>query len=220
MPQWRHFVCGLMIVTLPATLAAQDPTRGLLYSDGGTWLNEAQAPSVAAIFPDSLVQTQTGHPARIEVEGSSVLVLPETMMQFQGLELVIDHGSLKVDTSREMEVIVGCISITPVNSDRTQFDVTDSNGEVRISALKNEVKIHSHGATLQKSRGVSPDAILHPGDHATRRDNCGSAAKTPDTGLPGLLDSRAAQILGGIAAAALICLGICHTDDPVSPDKP
>lgn len=209
-----------MIVILPASLAAQDPTRGLLYSDGGTWLNEAPAPSVAAIFPDSLVQTQTGHAARIEVEGSSVLVSPETMMQFQGLELVVDHGRLQVDTAREMEVIVGCITISPVNSDRTQFDVTDTNGQVRISALKNDVKIHAHRATLQKSKGISPDAILHPGDHATRPDHCGPATKTPGTGVPGLLDSPTARIVGGITAGALICLGVCRGDDPISPDKP
>ncbi|HTU41241.1 MAG TPA: hypothetical protein VMF10_06000, partial [Candidatus Aquilonibacter sp.] len=70
-----------MIVLLPASLTAQDPTRGLLYSSGGTWLNEVLAPNVAAVFPDSLVQTQAGYAARIEVQGSSVLIQPETMLQ-------------------------------------------------------------------------------------------------------------------------------------------
>jgi hypothetical protein len=220
LPEWRHFVCRLMIVIFPASLAAQDPTRGLLYSDGGTWLNESPAPHVAAVFPDSLVQTQAGHIARIEVEGSSVLVSPETMMQFQGLELALDHGRLQVDTSREMEVIVGCVTISPLNSERTQFDVTDADGQVQVSAVKNDVKIHSHGALLQKSKGASSDPILHPGDHAARPDHCGPPTKTPDAGLPGLLDNTTAQIVGGAIAAALICLGICHGDDPISPEKP
>jgi ferric-dicitrate binding protein FerR (iron transport regulator) len=142
------------------------------------------------------------------------------MMQFQGLELVMDHGTLQVDTAREMEVIVGCTTISPVNSDRTQFDVVDANGIVKVSVSKNDVKIHWHGATLPNSKGGSADAILHPGEHATRPDQCASATRTPAPGVPGLLDTPTAGIAGGIVAATLICLGICHGDNPISPDKP
>jgi hypothetical protein len=219
LPDWSHFVCHLMILILPASLAAQDSTRGLLHSNGGTWLNEAPAPNVAAIFPDSLVQTQAGHDARIEVEGSSVLILPDTMMQFQGLTLAVDHGTVQVDTAREMDVIVGCVTISPVNSDRTAYDVADAHGMVTVSVSKNDVKIHTHGATLQKSKAVPADALLHPGEHASRADMCGSTSAR-ETGNGGLLDSRPAQILGGVAAGTIIWLGIGHGDDPISPAKP
>lgn len=218
MPEWRHFVCRLMILIFPASLAAQDSTRGLLYSDGGTWLNEAPAPSVAAVFPDSLVQTQAGHVARIEVYGSSVLVQPETMVQFQGHELVVDHGSLHVDTVGEMEVIVGCVSFTPTTYDPTQFDITDVDGKVKISVSKSDVKIHSHQTAMTKSKAEA-DTIVHPGGHAERADTCRSPS-AQKSGAGPWLDSRAAQIIGGITAATLICLGVCHGDDPISPDKP
>ena len=218
MPEWCHLVCRLMIVLLPASLTAQDPTRGLLYSSGGTWLNEVLAPNVAAVFPDSLVQTQAGYAARIEVQGSSVLIQPETMLQFQGHELVVDHGSLHLDTSLEMDVIVGCITISPVTYDRTQLDLVDIGGKAKISVSKGDVKVHSHGMAVRKSKADS-DTILHPGDHVVRADACGSTS-TPNPGTPPWLDSRAAQIIGGVTAAALICLGVCHGDDPVSPAKP
>jgi hypothetical protein len=212
-------MCRAMILIVPASLAAQDPTRGLLHSDGGTWLNESPAPNIAAIFPDSLVQTQTGHVARIEVERSSVLILPETMIQFQGLTLALDHGTVQVDTAREMDVIVGCVTISPVSSDRTAYDVTDAHGMVTVSVSKNDVKIHSHGGMPARSKGVPADSILHSGEHASRADLCGSASAS-EPGVGGLLDSRAAQILGGAIVSAIICLGICHGDNPVSPAKP
>ena len=207
-----------MIVIVPTSLTAQDATRGLLYSDGGTWLNETPAPKVAAVFPDSLVQTQAGHAAKIEVQGSSALIQPETMVQFQGHELVVDHGSLQVDTVAEMEVIVGCVRISPTSYNPTQFEISDVNGKVRISVSKSEVKVHSHEMAMPKSK-AEPDLIVHAGGHAERADTCGSAA-TPKSGAGPLLDSRAAQIIGGITAATLICLGVCHGDDPISPDKP
>jgi hypothetical protein len=223
LPEWRNLVCRVMIVILPASIMAQDTNRGLLHSDGGTWLNEAQAPPVAAIFPDSLVQTQAGHLARIDVAGSSVVVAPETMVQFQGHELALDHGSLQLDTSTKMEVIVGCITISPVDESQTQYTVTDHDGKVRVESAKSDVKIHSHGGTMQKSKqGESSDAIVHQGENATRSDHCGAYEK-PTQAVGGFgpnLDSPWAVIPALVIAGTLICLGLCHGDDAMSPMTP
>lgn len=210
-----------MIVILPTSLLAQDANRGMLYNDGGTWLNENPAPASAAIFPDSLVQTQKGHVARIDVEGSTVLVGPETMVQFQGHELVLDHGSLRVDTAREMEVIVGCISIIPNNSDLTQYDVTDVDGRVRIVAFKKDVKVQSHGGALRRPKpSASSDALVREGQQATREEHCGGPTTPTQTANAAILNTRVAEGLGIAAVGALICLGLCREDDPVSPAKP
>ncbi|MGA9807439.1 MAG: hypothetical protein WA350_07335 [Candidatus Sulfotelmatobacter sp.] len=121
MLKWRNLVCRMMIVIVPSSLIAQGTGRALLHSDGGTWLNGDPAPETSAIFPDSLVQTQQGYSARIDAEGSSVQVRPETVVQFQGDELTLDHGRLQLDTAREMKVIIGCITVSPITSDRTQL---------------------------------------------------------------------------------------------------
>ena len=220
LPEWYHLVCRCMIVILPTSLAAQDPTRGLLHSNGGTWLNEAPAPNIAAIFPDSLVQTQAGYAARIEVEGSEHPAVARNHVAVSGSRTGPRPRHLQVDTARKMEVIVGCVRITPVNSDRTQFDVTDAGGRVTVSVSKNDVKIHSHAAELQKSKGIPSDAILHPGQHASRVDHCGPATRTQAPGVPGVLDNPVAAAVGGVGAAVLICLGVCHGDDPISPAIP
>lgn len=223
MSGWRHLVCRVVIVILPASLCAQDANRGLLHSDGGTWLNEVPATPVAAIFPDSLVQTQAGHVARIDVEGSSVLIAPETMVQFQGHDLVLDHGSLHLDTSREMEVIVGCITISPVRADRTEYEVTDGAGKVRVLASKNDVKIHAHEKLVGKKQGESSDTIVHQGEQVERSERCAAAPEPQRAGIAAVgegLNSWQALLGGGAIAGVLICLGLCHDDDPASPDRP
>jgi hypothetical protein len=110
--------------------------RTLLHSDGDTWLNENPAPATAAIFRDSLVRTHKGYRARIDAEGSSVLFGPETVVQFQGSDLTLDHGSLRLHTATEMTVIVGCIGINPLSSDRIHYDVTHIDGKVKVIAYK------------------------------------------------------------------------------------
>ncbi|MGA9508642.1 MAG: hypothetical protein WBV55_08365 [Candidatus Sulfotelmatobacter sp.] len=219
MIQWRKFVCGVMIAIFPAFLNAQVTDRGLIYSDGGTWLNESPAPAVTTIFPDSLVQTQSGYSARINMEGTTVLIGPETLFQFQGNELTLDHGNLHLDTAREMKVLIGCVTVTPVTSDRTQYTVTDVDGRVKVVALKNDVKIHLHGAVRRSKQGASSDLIVREGEQATRRDRCG-ALMQPTQGDGPILGRRLAWGAGLVVAGAVACLGLCHGDDPVSPSKP
>ena len=219
---WRKLVCGVMIVIVPSPLLAQFSERALLRNDGGTWLNETPAPPVSAIFPDSLIQTQANHTARIEAEGSSVQISPETVVQYQGAELALDHGTLQLDTAREMKVLIGCISITPVNSDRTQYSVTDVDGRVKINALKSDVKVHLHGAVRRSKQSGSSDFIVHEGEEKTHSEHCGGFLQRPadETGIhTGWLDSPGA-IIGGGVAIAVTCYWICRGDEPISPSKP
>lgn len=210
-----------MIVIAPPSLA-QITDRGLIYSDGGVWLNGSVAPAVTAIFPDSLVQTQAGHSAKIDVDGSTVLIAPETVMQFQGAELALDHGNLKLDTAREMKVLIGCITVSPITSDRTQYDVTDFDGRVKVVAIKNDVKIHLHGSIQRSKQGASSDIVVHEGEQATRSEHCGAAAK-PTAGLNAdgaILNSPWAKGVGIAAVGVLTCWALCRGDDPISPSMP
>lgn len=217
----RNFVCGVLIV--PTFLLAQDANRGMLYSDGGTRLNENSAPAVAAIFPDSLVQTQPGYTAKIDVAGSTVLIQPETVMRFLGHGLALEHGSVQLDTARGMEVVVGCITVTPKTTERTQYTVTDVDGKVKVSAAKNEVQIHLRGEALAKSKEeASFDVMVKENEQVTRPERCGEPAKRARVAgaTGGVLSNPWVIGSAGIAAVGLACFGLCRGDEPISPDKP
>jgi hypothetical protein len=222
--KWRKLVCGALIAIAPSPLLAQYSERALLRNDGGTWLNENPAPAVSAIFPDSLIQTQAEHSARIEAEGSTVQISPETVVQYQGLELALDHGMLKLDTSREMKVLIGCITVTPIHSDRTQYDVTDVDGKVKIAALKNDVKVHLHGAVQRSNRSSSSDFIVHEGEEKTHGEHCAGALPraAQAAGIDSAsLDSTVAKWAGPIAIITVCALFACRGgEQPVSPSQP
>jgi hypothetical protein len=219
--EWRNLVCGVMIVVAPASLGAQSTGGALLHSDGGTWLNGSLAPATSAIFPDSLVQTAKGHRAKIDAEGSTVLIQPETMVQFQGNELALDHGSLQLDTARELNVIIGCITISPLTSGRTQYDVTDVDGTVKVVASKNDVKIHYNGTLARKAKmGASSDVIVHEGEQASRAERCATGKPAHGWTDGDLLDSPWAKAAGIVAVGVIACFGLCHSSNPLSPWKP
>jgi hypothetical protein len=213
----------MMVVVMPASLMAQSSGGAMLHSDGGVWLNGNPAPNSSAIFPHDLVQTQTGHQAKIDADGSTATVQPDTIVQFEGDELVLDHGSVQVNTSRGMTVRVNCMTVIPVTQEWTRYDVIDVDGKMRVVAYQNDVNIHYQGTVARRSKpGTSLDATVHQGEQATREERCGVAARPAEVinAKGAILNSTWAKLAGGGALVSLCFFLLCRGDDPISPAKP
>jgi hypothetical protein len=212
------------VVILPVSLMAQDTASAILRSDGTTLVNDRIAPSSSALFPHDLIQTPKSVGARIETIGSFADINPETLVQFDGDELVLDHGSLSVSTSRGLRVRAGCVTVTPVNLELTNYTVTDRDGKVTVSAFKNDVYIDARSKALEPQQNAkhSERAIVREGEQKSRSEKCGAAdIKSPDyiDGKGALLNSPWAKI-AGVTVIGLTCLELCRGDDPVSPSRP
>jgi hypothetical protein len=213
----------MMVVVMPASLMAQSSGGAMLHSDGGVWLNGNPAPNSSAIFSHDLVQTQTGHQAKIDADGSTATVQPDTIVQFEGDELVLDHGSVQVNTSRGMKVRVNCMTVIPVTQEWTRYDVIDVDGKMRVVAHQNDVNIHYQGTVARRSKpGTSLDATVHQGEQATREERCGVAARPAEVinAKGAILNSTWAKLAGGGALISLCFFLVCRGDDPISPAKP
>jgi hypothetical protein len=219
--EWRKLVCGVMVVVLPASLSAQDGGRAMLHSNGGTSLNGSPAPISAAIFPHDTIQTQKESTAKIDAEGSTATLQAETVILFEPDEIALDHGSLELITSREMRVRVNCMTVIPVSEEWTRYAVTEVNGKVTVAAYQNDVKIHSLGAEVRRSK-KGEDTIVHQGEQVTREEGCGAAAKPADTVAAerAILNTTWAKAAGIVAVGVVTCWALCRGDEPISPDKP
>jgi hypothetical protein len=229
--EWHVLVCLLLIVVVPLALWADDTGAAILRSNGGVMVNKTAAPAASALFPDDLIETQKNIVARIEATGSTADISPETMVQFESDELVLDHGSVSVNTSRGLRVRVGCVLVTPANPVWTHYDVTDVNGKVIVSALKSDVNIDSRstGSHQVNSRSAKPatrsDRVtVREGEQKSREEKCGApvlkesgkfAARGAILNSPWVIGLGAGTIIGGT------CWVLCwHNDDPMSPSKP
>jgi hypothetical protein len=212
-----------MIVILPASLMAQSSGAAILHSGGGVWLNHNPAPASSAIFPKDLIQTAKDAQAKIDAEGSTVTVQPDTIVEFDGDELVLDHGSLQVVTSRALRVRVNCITVTPVVLEWTRYDVTDVDGKVHVAANQDDVKIHYAGAAAQHSKQATwSDATVHQGEQATREERCGAAAKVDKIvdADGAILNHPWAWATGAMVIGVVTCWALCRGDYPISPAQP
>jgi hypothetical protein len=211
-----------MIVVLPTSLIAQTSSRAMLHSNGGVWLNGNPAPNSSAIFLHDLIQTQKENWAKIGADGSAATIQPDTIVEFDGDELVLDHGSLQLNTSRAMRVRVNCLSVIPLTQEWTLYDVTAVDGRVMVVTYDNDVKIHYQGAADRRSKLAFSDETVHPGTHVTREEQCRADAKPagPHDANGAILNSPWGRGAGIVAIGILTCWALCRGDDPVSPSKP
>lgn len=210
-------------------MSAQDPNSAMLRSNAvGVFLNDNPAPAATALFRDDLIRTERNAAARIELSGSSADIGPDTIVQFVGDELVLDHGTVSVNSSRGVRVRVGCLTVTPVNDALwTRYDVADLNGKVTVSALRSDVYIDEHSKKqreldVKQSRN-SGRSMVRETERKTREEKCGGGYLNPSdspAGKGAILNSPWAIATGAAVVGTLTCLGLCHGDDPLSPSMP
>jgi len=223
--KWRSLVCLPMTVILPLSLLAQDSGAAMLRSSGNVLVNKNSAPASSALFPNDLIETQQQAVARIEASGSTADLNSETIVQFQADELVLEHGSLSVNTSRGLRVRVGCVTVTPVdNAEWTHYDVADRDGKVTVSALKKDVYIDSRSNRAQEAKQTthSNRVIVRESEQKSREERCGGAVIKESARMPGvgaILNSPWAKGTG-LVVIGLTCILICTGGSPISPSDP
>jgi hypothetical protein len=158
----RSGLCWMMIAVFPLSLIAADSGAAMLYAKGPAWINGSTVPRSSAIFPGDLVQTKSDSMANINATGSSVMVLSDSLVKFEGDAVSIEHGSVSVATSKGMMTRAGEVTVAPATRAWTEFEVTDVDGTVQIVARKGDVSI---------SDGSGTSSTLPQGEETTRDES-------------------------------------------------
>lgn len=200
------------------------PGAAVLHTQGGVWVNGYEAQDSSAVFPGDLLETKVGQAASLTLDGSTVLIQPESVAKLQTNLLELDHGSVFVGTSKSFKVRVRCITVVPVLSEWTQYEVTNLNGNIQVAARKNDVNVER-----EMDRGKpSPDTEASRGStvHETEQKSfdesemCGAPAKPAQ---PGKGVNPKWIVAGAAGAGLLICVLVCRstpTKPPISPWTP
>jgi ferric-dicitrate binding protein FerR (iron transport regulator) len=244
----RGFLCWMMLIIVPVSLLGQSatgqsgqaqsvpeqtsppaqPAQGqaggaILHAQGGVWINGYEARDASAVFPGDLLETKPGSSANLSLDGSTVLIQPESVAKLQADLLELDHGSVLVGTSKSFKVRVHCMTAVPVLNEWTQYEVTDVNGSVQVAAHKNDVNVEREGDHKKPppETEASHGTRVHEGEQKSfdQSEICGAAA-APTTASTSL---NAKWIAAGAAGGAgiLICLLLCRgSGNSISPSSP
>jgi hypothetical protein len=225
---FRKMASSLLVLIFPASMMAADSGAAMLYTNGTAWVNGAHVPrSSSAIFVGDLLQTKADSVANINASGSTVTVLSDSLVQFEGSSLNLEHGAVTVSTSTKTSAAAGDVKVSPTSNSWTEFNVTDVDGMVKIAARKGDLTVSDGKDTFTLAQGqeTTREETSEQQDQdkdKTKKKNRrkGAAAATP-AAQGGLLNSPllvkvGAGVIGGVMAGIILA----HDDDPVSPAKP
>ncbi|HVN19200.1 MAG TPA: hypothetical protein VMU05_10520 [Dongiaceae bacterium] len=202
----------------------EKPTGAILHAQGGVWVNGYEAHDSSAIFPGDTIETKPGASANLTLEGSTVLIAPESVTKFQGDLLELDHGGVSVGTARGFKVRVNCLLVVPVVNEWTQYVVTDLNRNVQVAAHKLDVNVQheqGRGKETPAAEASQQRASVHEGEQKSYDESevCGPAARP--TGAMSSISPK--WIAGGAAGAGILVWLLIHgggSKTPASPSSP
>lgn len=214
----RSVVCCVLMILLPSSLMAADTSAAMVYTNGAAWINGASVPrSSSAIFSGDLLQTRSDSVANINQTGSSITVLADSLVKFEGNSLQVEHGGVTVSTSRQVSTTTGDIKVSPVSTKWTEFNVIDVDGTVRIAARKGDLTISNGKETTTLAQGQ--ETTIDESSGGRKHKGTQGGANTSASG--GILNSPWAVGAGGaVGTYFLVRWALMPQEDPASPYKP
>src|SRR5215469_4981234 len=211
----RGLLSCLLIVTLIGSTMAADSGVAMLYTNGTAWINGNNVPKSMALFSGDLVQTKSDSLANIKAKGVNVLVLSDSLVQFDPAAVKLEHGRVNVVTTRGLAVRVGVLKVVPASdSASTEFEVMDTDGTAKIIARKGDLRLDDGKTTTTLPEGQEASR-----DEESRKDRKRGAGAVPGA-AGGILDSPIAIAIGAGAIGGLVTWVLLEGDDPVSPKDP
>ncbi len=217
---FRYAVCCLLAILFPAQMMlAGETASAMLYTNGAAWLNGSEVPKSAAVFSGDMLQTRPDSTASIQSNGSSVMVLADSLVKFEEPTVELEHGAVRVTTSRGLAARAGDVTVKPTANTWTEFQVTDVDGRVQIAANKGDV-------TVQDDKGTT---TVTQGQQTTRDDSADTEKKKKKhrrragaaTAAGGGIMSSTPVVYGGLAAVGGAAVWVwTRTEPPVSPACP
>ena len=225
-PLYVRILSCMLVVIFPAALFAADASAAMLYSHGTALLNGNSVARSSAIFSGDLVQTSADSVANINATGSSVLVLNESLVQYEGGAVKLEHGGVTISTSKLLATRAGGVTVTPKAGVWTEFEVRDVDGKVEIAARKGDLTISDAKGTTTLAQGQQSTRDESQSQDDSQAQNNkkkkkGGGAVGPAAGASGgaLNSPVAIGIAGGLVIGGA-AWALSKSDDPVSPVKP
>jgi hypothetical protein len=223
----RCLLSWVLLIVVPSSLLGQNvpdqQAAAILHAQGGVWVNGYEARDSSAIFPGDTIETKSGATGNLVLDGSTVLLAPETVGKFQADVFELDHGSVSVGTTKRYKVRVNCLKVVPVANEWTQYVVTDVNRTAQVAAHKLDVNVEHEGVSVKPTpeNESSQRASVREGEEKSFDESqiCGPTAK-PASPMSGVSPKWIAAGAAGTGILIWVLVRGGGGSKPVSASQP
>jgi hypothetical protein len=155
---WVH---PLLVVVFGVSMLSAQTDGALLYANGTVKVNGQAAGISTGIFSGDRVDVTESSAGSINRSGSSIVVSPNSSIQYDPASIKVIQGSARVSTSKGMSASVGQILVSPKDS-VAKFDVVRSNDKVVIVSREGALTVKDGSRTTVVQSGASIDLAVGP----------------------------------------------------------
>ncbi len=164
---FRSVVSIVLTLLLPSQLLGQDSASAMVYANGPASVNGTEIPKSVAIFPGDMLETRQESSANLTTTGSSVMVLADSQVKYEGSSVEVDRGTVRVSTESGFAAHACEVKARPANPTPTQYQFTHNDSRVTVTATKGDATVEDHEGTK----------TVQEGQQITRDDGCAPVAK-------------------------------------------
>jgi hypothetical protein len=223
---FAKMVSCVLLVCFPGALFAADSNAAMLYTNGRAWVNGTHVEHASsAIFSGDMLQTPLNSVANINSAGSNITVHVDSLVEFQGSAVKIEHGGVTVSTAKQIGASAGDVKVTPASNAWTEFNVTDVDGTVRIAATKGSLSISDDTGTSTLAQGQettrqeTQDTTDQTTDNSKKKNKKRADGANP-AAQGGALNSPIAIGVGAAAVGGITAWVLIRNGNPASPSAP
>ena len=225
----RKLVAVLLIVVCPSTFLMAERPSAMLYATGAVTLNGIPAAKSMSLFAGDRVDTAHASVASINWSGSSLVVDPNSSVQYQSDGFSILKGRARVRTSKGMSAHAGPISVL-LQSDAALFDVSTDGNTILVASREGTLTVTDGIETATLEPGFTAKVSLDSQDQGPKPAATASGqdqGPKPAAGTTGDKKRRKKRLIiwifaSAAAGAAIACILACGGSGrtPISPEVP
>ena len=161
MAHCRNTVVLLLVVFFGVSMLPAQTGGAMLYANGNAKVNGQAAGISTSIFSGDKVDVTDASSVSINRSGSSVVVSPNSSIQYDPASVEVIQGSLRVSTSKGMSASVGQILVSPKDT-VAKFDVLRTDDKVVVVSREGALTVKDGSRTTVVQSGASTELALGP----------------------------------------------------------
>ncbi len=163
-------MCVLLMAMLGVSVVSAQTGGAMLYANGTVRVNGHDSGDATSIFSGDRIDVSASSAGSINRNGSSIVVSPNSAIQYDPAAIQVLQGSARVSTSKGMSVKIGDVLVSP-ESAAAKFDVTKAGDKVVVVSREGALSVKDGSETRVVQPGSSTELALAAGAAPTEQAN-------------------------------------------------
>lgn len=159
---------SLVLLLAAATLAAQT-SGAMLSAQGNVKVNGQYVEDSTSLFTGDEIDVPAASVVSINGSGSSVVVSPNSSVQYNESAIEIMQGTARVSTTKGMLARAGQVIVVP-KTGMAKFDVVEAGGQVIVTSHEGALTVKDGNRTIAVASGGNATLALAPAGLASAVD--------------------------------------------------